>query len=260
MKTSLPLKPHNNLGDADTAKAIATSEHPTGGLDETTRRLIHDLSHGLTHIGLAVDGLKLTLASGDSNPFVQSIDYGFDYCRELIKRIPDPRLDEAQRRSTDVQALLKRMTAHLRASLPERIDLQLKITSPLPQVVTIPFLCKRLLHNVADNAHAAMSGKGRLTIMAASLSSAGHDIGHEGVMPGGIIITVSDTGAGMTADQLHDCQAFLAGQNSLRTSFGQGMSVVKQAADLLGARVNIASLPGGGTQVAVQLPASSECH
>jgi cell cycle sensor histidine kinase DivJ len=75
--------------------------------------------------------------------------------------------------------------------------------------------------------------------------------------PGGALLAVSDTGAGISPDELKRLsQAFEQGDaGKSQKGAGLGLSVVRAFAELHGGRLDIESHEGGGTTIAVFFPA-----
>lgn len=80
--------------------------------------------------------------------------------------------------------------------------------------------------------------------------------GPDGPAPGLLGVAVRDEGIGMTPEQLDRVfERFYRAEQSGRTpGAGLGMSLVKEIIDLLGGRIDIASLPDHGTTVTLWIP------
>ena len=77
---------------------------------------------------------------------------------------------------------------------------------------------------------------------------------------GGISIAVTDTGIGMSADEiaiaLEPFQQVMSSQSRTNEGTGLGLPLTKTLVELHGGRLDIASAPGRGTTVTVAFPAS----
>jgi signal transduction histidine kinase len=72
-------------------------------------------------------------------------------------------------------------------------------------------------------------------------------------VPGGVVLLVSDTGSGMSEEQIARLSAaFARGDES--PGFGLGLSIVRRLADSLGGELEVRSAPGEGTTFRVRLP------
>src|SRR5262249_38160049 len=69
----------------------------------------------------------------------------------------------------------------------------------------------------------------------------------------GVVVEVSDTGSGITPDDLE--KIFLPFFTTKPSGTGLGMSIVKKIVDLHGGDISVDSIPGRGTRVRVALPA-----
>ncbi len=105
-----------------------------------------------------------------------------------------------------------------------------------------PAALHQVLLNLLLNARDAMSRGGLLTITA-------HPAGRW------ILLTVSDTGCGMTAEQKR--RAFEAFFTTKPNGSGLGLAVVRSMLDLYGAKVAVTSAPGAGTSFTLSIPAVS---
>jgi signal transduction histidine kinase len=123
-----------------------------------------------------------------------------------------------------------------------------KAATPLPAVRTDQRLVQQILINLVTNAIKFTDERGKVAIAAA----------HE---PDGTVrLSVTDTGVGMTAEELK--VAFTPfGQvgNSMTAraeGTGLGLPLCKRFAEALGATFTIESKPGQGTTATLTLPAS----
>ena len=107
------------------------------------------------------------------------------------------------------------------------------------------FSLERMLGNLADNAIRFTPAGGRITLAAHAASD-------------GVVLEISDTGIGMSADRLSSLsQPFAYGDAALtrdREGAGLGLAIARTIAELNGGRLAIDSRPGLGTTVAVSLP------
>jgi two-component system cell cycle sensor histidine kinase PleC len=107
------------------------------------------------------------------------------------------------------------------------------------------FSLERMLGNLVDNALRFTPPGGRVTIAAFAATD-------------GVVLEVTDTGIGMSAERLAAMsQPFAFGDASLtkdREGAGLGLAIARTIAELSGGRLAIDSRPGLGTTVAVSLP------
>ena len=72
------------------------------------------------------------------------------------------------------------------------------------------------------------------------------------------LITISDTGRGMTKDEIaRAAERFYRGSARDRDGFGLGLSIAREAAETMGGRLTLESHHGGGTTATVRLPGAA---
>ena len=107
------------------------------------------------------------------------------------------------------------------------------------------FSLERMLANLLDNSVRFTPGGGRVTVAAYAALD-------------GVVVEVTDTGIGMSAERLSSLsQPFAYGDAALtrdREGAGLGLAIARTIAELSGGRLAIDSRPGLGTTVAISLP------
>jgi len=123
------------------------------------------------------------------------------------------------------------------------IDLGLSATSADVSLWTYPTLLHAMLFNLVDNAVRYTPQGGHVTV----------HIGPDGE---GAIVQVDDTGPGIPdALKARVFERFSRGSMSDNDGFGLGLAIVSEAAKACGARIELATRPGGGLSAIVWLPA-----
>jgi len=111
---------------------------------------------------------------------------------------------------------------------------------------------RQILMNLLSNA-AKFTRKGKITVKATRFMEDGTDL---------VSISVSDTGIGMTAEQLDKVfDEFTQADDSTTREFGGtglGLSICKKFAELMNGRINVESTPGEGTCFTFVVPAIAE--
>jgi two-component system sensor histidine kinase PilS (NtrC family) len=145
----------------------------------------------------------------------------------------------------DVRQLLHEAADALRASVETRGDHVIEV-----DVADEPMWhdgdeaeLRQLLWSLGTNGLRAMADRGRLRL-AARLDDAG---GH-----GTLVLTVSDEGCGIPADQLE--AVFQPFRSTFRKGTGLGLSIVHRIVSDHGGTVDVSSAVGTGTTVTVRLP------
>jgi len=129
----------------------------------------------------------------------------------------------------------------------DKITLEEKPTGNLPLICADNRLLKQILINLLSNAIKFTPVGGTVSIGAA-------------VTPSGIAISVSDTGIGMSANEISKAMSEYGQVDSKvardHQGTGLGLPICKSLAELHGGNLEIASQPGHGTTVTLTLPAS----
>ena len=210
---------------------------------EMARQVNHDIKNGLVPIRNVVRHLahvhqaapqELAAVFGERRV---TLDSSVTYLDELATRWArlSPR---SERRPVDVNAIAREVVAaagdvHL---TPLRTDLQ----SELPRVLADPVAIRRIMDNLVMNALQSLtSGDGAVTISTAR---------HEQL----VRITIADSGAGMTQDQL--ARALAGFYTTKPHGTGLGLAVVRRLVADYGGSVRVDTQPHRGTTVTVDLP------
>jgi signal transduction histidine kinase len=129
----------------------------------------------------------------------------------------------------------------------QHLDLQYQPPADLPAVLADPDRVTEIFTNLIDNA-IKYSRHGSVTVK------------HE-VTPGTVVTTVSDTGIGMTSDELSRLfQRFYRARNTDTQNIpgtGLGLWIIKQYIEHMGGTITVQSEKGKGTSFIVSLPRSS---
>jgi PAS domain S-box-containing protein len=149
------------------------------------------------------------------------------------------RRDISQSASIDLNAFIRAQDPEL----PDGIALDLRLAEGTAPIVIAPDALERLLKNLVQNACEAMPAGGTVTITSAFDSSE----------PPQAVLTVTDTGLGMTPETLGRAfEPFYSTKQSL--SSGLGLSTVHGIASQAGGEIWLESREGAGTTATVRLP------
>lgn len=144
---------------------------------------------------------------------------------------------------TDVGALLGDLVSMLRRTVVETIDIQLEVPPLLWPTLVDPGQLEAALLNLALNARDSMPTGGQLLLRAENRPG--------GLIGDRVVIEVCDTGSGMPSDVL--ARAFDPFFSTKRGS-GLGLSMVQGFVTQSGGTILLASQPGYGTKVQLELP------
>lgn len=126
------------------------------------------------------------------------------------------------------------------------VTLVTDIAADLPPVMVDPLRFKQIMLNLLSNAVKFTAVGGMVSILA------------ERAADGGVIVTVADTGIGMTAEEIEIAlMPFQQIDGVLSRRYqgtGLGLSLAKRMVELHDGRLDISSEPGVGTTIRVRLP------
>ncbi|MBC9178461.1 response regulator [Pseudoroseomonas ludipueritiae] len=156
---------------------------------------------------------------------------------------------EVQPEDFDTGSLLREVASTVEALVAKKDNrLELEIAPDLPEMHSDPVKLRQCLFNLLGNA-AKFTERGRVTL------SARPEPGREGW----IAFRVTDTGIGMTPEQLERLfQRFSQADSTTTRRFGGtglGLAITKAFVSMLGGRVEVESTPGQGTAFTIRLPA-----
>jgi signal transduction histidine kinase/CheY-like chemotaxis protein len=160
----------------------------------------------------------------------------------------------------DPVALVRELERSLRRSIPNDIELRVRVQPPIGNVNADPAQLEKVVCNLVHNARDAMPNGGLISI---ELSELAFDRDYVRLHPGThegrhVMIAVSDTGEGMDlATQARLFQPFFTTKERGRGS-GLGLSTVYGIVKQSGGHVWVYSEPGHGTSFKVYLPSLSD--
>jgi signal transduction histidine kinase len=210
---------------------------------DLARQVNHDVKNGLAPIRHVLRHLaqverdepaRLPTVFAERRP---TLDASVDYLDTLARNYArlSPRLDVAP---CDANAVARIVAAG--ASLPRSAALVLELAEDLPPVRADALVLRRILENLVTNACDALDGRGGTVTIGTARAD------------GGARLTVSDSGSGMTRDQLN--RAFDDFYTTKAGGTGLGLSIVRRLVADLGGALRVDTEPGAGTCVSVTLP------
>ena len=151
------------------------------------------------------------------------------------------RLDEAERKTTDLHEGLESTLALMQHELTQRVEV-VRQYGDLPDVECYPNLLNQVFMNLLENAIPAIDGPGTITI---STCTTGDDA---------VELTVSDTGVGIPAEDLD--HVFDPGftTKGVGVGTGLGLSIAYRIIQEHGGRIQVRSHEGQGTTFTITLP------
>jgi PAS domain S-box-containing protein len=233
---------------------------------ETIGVLAGGIAHDFNNILLGIVGYtELVLREMGESPQARE-DLGrvlkaAERGRQLVQRIMTFSRDaEVARTFVWPHRIAKEVIELLRASLPSTVEIRADIDPETPGVLADETQLHQILMNLATNSAQAMPAGGVLAIglhpveVAAELAQ-----NRPGTKAGPHVrLTVSDTGAGMTPEVLERALDPFFTTKAPGQGTGLGLSVVHGIVTSHGGVMEIASTPGSGTTVTIDLPVAED--
>jgi PAS domain S-box-containing protein len=223
-----------------------------------TGGIAHDFNNILAIIIGNVDLLREQLAGGSeeaemADEALGAATHGAELVRRLLAFARKQHLDPV---ALDLNERLPAITALLRRSLGESIQIKVRPSNALWPALVDPTQVDDALVNLAINARDAMPDGGTLTIETSNIvledDYAEH---HVEVIPGEyVMLAVSDTGAGMTPDIISNAFEPFFTTKAEGQGTGLGLSQVYGWVKQSGGHIKIYSEIGYGTTIKLYLP------
>ncbi|HMO79874.1 MAG TPA: PAS domain S-box protein [Pyrinomonadaceae bacterium] len=223
--------------------------------------IAHDLNNILSPIMMSVGMMKLRNPDPESAKWLEMIEKNTERGSSLVQQVLTfARGLKGERMPVQVRHLIKELIKVLSGTLPKNISLKYDIGADLAPISADPTQIHQVLMNLSINARDAMPNGGTMTIEAHRISI---DENYARMSPDAIpgehiLITVSDTGTGMTGDikkQIFD--PFFTTKDIGRGT-GLGLSTVLTIVRSHNGFINVYSEPGKGSKFSIYFPISSE--
>jgi PAS domain S-box-containing protein len=219
--------------------------------------IAHDFNNLLTIILAYGDMLLESLPEGPLRAGIDSINEAGERAAKLTGQLLTfSRKQVIQPHVLDLNQLVAETGDMVRRIIGEDIVLEIVPGQHLKRVRGDPGQIQQVIMNLVVNARDAMPNGGRLTIETANVSIQGGASG-VGVPRGGyVLLSVGDTGIGMTAEvQSHLFEPFYTTKPKGQGT-GLGLSTVYGIVKQSGGEVVVESEPGSGTRFDLYLPAA----
>jgi signal transduction histidine kinase/CheY-like chemotaxis protein len=212
--------------------------------------IAHDFNNLLATIGLvaemlAVDHCDRPKLVDRANVIGAAVESGSGLIRRLLAYSQEQALTP---QSLDLARYLADHIALVRHTIGDSISVTADIPPDLPAVKADPSQVGDALLNIAINARDAMPQGGKLSIRAR------YDSDPSSRTAGLVVLCVSDTGTGMSAETLaHATEPFFT-TKPFGKGTGLGLSMVEGFVRQSGGRLRIQSALGKGTTISISLP------
>jgi signal transduction histidine kinase/ActR/RegA family two-component response regulator len=250
--------------DVTSAREIERKLRQSQKLDaigRLTGGVAHDFNNMLTVIAGTTEILVEKLCD---RPDLQSvaalINQAADRCTELIQHLlAFTRKQPLQPRNVNVNATIIDIGKLLRPTLGEQIEVEPILEQGMASALVDPSQLANALINLAINARDAMPDGGKLVLKTAEVVlDKAYAQRHADVRPGVyVMVTVSDTGIGMSADLRDRAFEPFFTTKEVGKGTGLGLSMVYGFAKQSGGHVKIHSKLGHGTTISLYLPVAA---
>ncbi len=212
---------------------------------EMARAIAHEIKNPLTPIQLSAEHVRTLLRDRGVLPspeITACLDTIVRQVRELrdisgafstYAKLPDLVLVRVE-----VAAFLREIAAPYRAALPPGVILEERHAESLP-ILADPTILARAIVNLIENALQAMPHGGTLRV-----TSGPND-------PGEVVLTVEDTGTGLTAEAR--ARLFEPYFSTKSSGTGLGLAIVRRVVAGHGGSIEVKSAPGEGTTMRIRL-------
>ncbi|GAB3460130.1 hypothetical protein GCM10027321_19240 [Massilia terrae] len=227
---------------------------------QLTGGLAHDFNNMLAGVAGHLELMKLRLKMGQTTGLVERIETALGATRRAAalthRLLAFSRRQALDPKPTGVNELVLSMRGLLERSAGPAIRLDTRLAPELWPVFCDPVQLENALLNLTNNARDAMPDGGILRIETANATlDAAAAAQHPGLAPGEhVVITVSDSGAGMTPDVVARAFDPFFTTKPLGQGTGLGLSMVYGFATQSHGHVRIQSEAGSGTVVRITLP------
>ena len=252
----LSVRATTGYGPPELRRMAATFNMMAGRLETLVhghRAMLADASHQL-RTPLTALRLRLDLLAVDSSPATAAELAGAQEEIARLSRLVDGLLATARAESVTEQlvhidvdeAVGERVAAWHPVADGHGVKLLAELAGgvPGPQVALGAGHLEQVLDNLIDNAIEAIGGKGGTVRACVAKSDAG------------VLLTVTDDGPGMTAQERS--RAFLRFTTGSQNGTGLGLAIVHRLVTANGGNIRLADTPGGGLTVELELPGAAD--
>jgi signal transduction histidine kinase len=217
---------------------------------DLARQVNHDIKNGLAPIRNVLrhlsqvgrqDPQMLPAVFEDRRSTLESsVEYLETLARNYARLSPG-----LERRPCDVNAVVHEILSN---TTSDGAELRAELSERLPPVLGDSLMLRRILENLIGNAVDSLAGRQGGMVTVSTEGTAGSN-------PDRVRITVTDTGPGMTREQLD--RAFDDFYTTKAGGTGLGLSIVRRLVMDLDGVLRIETEPGAGTRVVLEFPAAS---
>jgi two-component system cell cycle sensor histidine kinase/response regulator CckA len=219
------------------------------GIGRLAGGIAHDFNNLLTIVSNYAELLREELPAGDDvlELYVSEIEEASERATRLTRQLlVSARREVGKPQSLDINLAIADISALLRPTIGEHIQLDIDGALDLWPVCVDRSQIEQVLLNLALNARDAMPDGGLLTMTTRNVDERW------------VLITVADTGCGMSADVVERAFEPFFTTKDWRAGSGLGLATVYGIVQESGGHAAIDSEPGNGTTIRITLPACDE--
>jgi PAS domain S-box-containing protein len=265
---SEPVRRHFFIGRDLTEKRAAEAQirqaQKMEAIGQLTGGVAHDFNNILTVITGTIGILSEAVADSPqlvaiTNMIDEAAERGAGLTRHLLAFA---RKQPLQPREVDVNALVLETAKLLRPTLGEQIEITPLLATDAWTALVDPSQLTTAVLNLALNARDAMPAGGKLAIETTNvyLDEGYADMHNEVTVGNYVMVAVSDTGAGISAENLEKVFDPFFTTKEVGKGTGLGLSMVFGFVKQSGGHIKIYSEEGHGTSVKIYLPRATGLH
>ncbi len=221
--------------------------------------IAHDLNNVLAPILMSVEVFRTKFTDEASQRMLGSLENSARRGAEMVKQVLTfARGVEGERMTLQPKHLVKEMQNIVSETFPKSIDIQTHVPQSVLTISGDATQLHQVLLNLSVNARDAMPDGGILTLAVETcvVDTAMADM-HEGASPGThVVISVSDTGCGISQDVIHKIFDPFFTTKEVGVGTGLGLSTVLSIVKSHGGFISVGSEVGKGSEFRIYLPAS----
>jgi PAS domain S-box-containing protein len=220
--------------------------------------IAHDLNNVLSPILMAVQMLQLRVTDDDLQEWLRLLQANAERGADMIKQVLSfARGVEGERAALQPRHFVRDIVKILRETLPKSISIKSQVPNDLRLISADATQVHQVLMNLCVNARDAMPLGGELSIRAENVTvDDAYARMHLEARPGKfVLVTVADTGAGMTSEVVNRIFEPFFTTKEVGKGTGLGLSTALTIVRSHGGFINVYSEPNRGSQFTVYLPA-----
>jgi len=222
--------------------------------------IAHDFNNLLgsicAEVDLALSGIRGDLPTRESLDRIGTLAVHGSEISNLLMDYAGGKSDKSGFELVSLSTLIEEVMRSLSVSLSKKAVLEVDLDKNLPATLVNPAQIRRVVTNLITNAYEALEGQEGLIRIATALASVHQGSGFSGGVSLSrgeyVILTISDTGCGMTEQA--QANVFDPFYSTKALGRGLGLSAVQGILRAHGGAINLVSAPGKGSTFQVFLP------